>query len=202
MRLIRWKSAALLAAALVLPAAASAQFELPIDPDRINGTGFEFQDNQQGSNNELTFDVDGTTVTARGVVSGNAAGTLVTISYELVFPDSMSASDNDASVSQDAQVLVAIDVDAPGEEDDYFGQAAPERCKASASILDKGGPQNTPEVSQASLNCELRRDFEELDDDAVPETAGDPPPAAVDAIIAAFEARKDVKTDRGNGKLT
>jgi hypothetical protein len=198
----RLNSACLLAAALALPAAASAQFDLTIDPERIDGAGFVFDDNVENSNNRVTFDVDGTTVTARGQVQDVAGGTVVTISWEIGFPDDMSASSRAASVAQDAQVLVSIFVDAPGDLNDYFGQAAPSKCKASAKIQDRGGPPDTPEVSQASLSCDLRRDFEELDDDDDAVTLGDPPQTAIDAIVQAFAPRKDVKTDAGNGKLT
>ena len=39
---------ALFAAALSLPAAALAQFDLTVDPDRLDGTDFFFLDDNQG----------------------------------------------------------------------------------------------------------------------------------------------------------
>ena len=201
MRLVRWNSAALLAAALALPTVASAQFELTIDAERLDGVGFTFEDNEQEGNNEVVVDADGATITARGEVQAVTEGTVVTITYELSFPDGMSASERSLSVAQDAQVLIGILVNFPAAED-YFGQAAPRNCKASVKISDRGGPPDSPDASQASLSCDLGPDFRELDDDDNPETVGAPGPAEVEAIVDAFSPRKDVKVDSDNGKLT
>jgi hypothetical protein len=202
MRFFTWVRPVLLAALLLLPSAALAQFELPVDPDRLNGEDFTFFDNDAGVNNQVELDAQGATVTANGTVEGVAEGTVVTITYQLDYPDSMSASNRSADVAQDTQVLIGVNVDAAGEVNDYFGQAAPKNCKASVKVNDRGGPPDSPDVAQASVSCDLRSDLQELDDDATPGTPGDPPQAALDAIDAAFAERKDVKIDIGNGKLS
>ena len=190
----------LLVAALLLPTAALADFDLTVDPVRLDGTGFTFFDNDQGANNTLTFDVDGPAITARGEVSANAGADVVTITYRMDFPNSSSASNLTAAVSQGTQVLISVDVNFDVGTD-YFGQAAPNNCKASAKTRDNGGPPDSPDTAQASLTCDLKSDWSELDDDNVPGTPGDPPQAALDAIEAAFAGRKDVQADVQNGKL-
>jgi len=190
----------LLAATLLLPTAALADFDLTVDPDRLDGTDFFFTDDIQGVNDTLTVDVDGTMITARGQVRANSGGDIVTITYEMGFPNSASASNLTAAVSQDTQVLISVDVDfATGT--DYFGQAAPRDCRASAKLRDNGGPPDSPDTAQASLSCDLKNDWSALDDDDVPGTAGDPPQLALDAIEAAFSGRKDVQADVQSGKL-
>ena len=79
---------ALFAAALSLPAAALAQFDLTVNPERLDGAGFTFFDNDQGGNNQLEFDVDGPSITARGQVQANAGEAVVTITYDMDFPNS------------------------------------------------------------------------------------------------------------------
>lgn len=194
---------ALFAAALSLPAAAFAQFDLTVNPERLDGAGFTFFDNVQGGNNRLEFDVDGPSITARGQVQANAGDVVVTITYGMDYPNSASASKQQAAVSQDDQVLIGVDVDFPGEEDDYFGQAAPLNCQASAKIRDnQADDPDDPDNSQASLSCDLGSGLQELDTDNVPQTPGDPSQVVLDAIEAAFEARKDVSVQVNNGKLT
>ena len=194
---------ALFAAAFSLPAAALAQFDLTVNPERLDGAGFTFFDNEQGANNQLEFDVDGPSIAARGQVQANAGKVIVTITYAMDFPNSASASKQQAAVSQDDQVLVGVSVDFPGEVDDYFGQAAPLNCQASAKIRDnQADDPDDPDNSQASLSCDLGSSLQRLDTDNVPETPGDPSQVALDAIEAAFEARKDVSVQVNNGKLT
>jgi hypothetical protein len=193
---------ALFAAAFSLPAAALAQFDLTVDPDRIDGTDFFFLDDNQGGNNTVTFDIDGTSITARGQVSANSGtGAIVSITWEMGFPNSASAGGLTAAVSQDTQVLIGVTVDFTVGTD-YFGQAAPEKCQASAKLRDNGGPPDSPDSAQASVSCDLKNDWSELDDDDVAGTPGDPPQAALDAIEAAFSGRKDVQADASSGKLS
>jgi hypothetical protein len=193
---------ALIVAALCLPAAAQAQFDLTVNPDRLDGAGFPFVDDDQGINNTLSFDVDGPSIAAHGQVQGNAGSTVVTITWDTGFPNSASASTQSAAVSQSNQVLVSVLVDFLVGTD-YFGQAAPMKCKASAKLRDnESNDPDDPDNAQASLSCDLRSDWRELDDDDVPATDGDPPQAALDAIDAAFAGRKDVRADTRNGKLT
>jgi hypothetical protein len=196
MRFVILSRLPLLAALLALPSAALAQFELTVEPERLDGAGFLFFDNDQGMNNQLEFDADGPTITARGQVQGNAGLDVVTITWEMGFPNSASARDLGADASQDKQVLVGVNVNFD-EGTDYFGQAAPRNCRASAKITGEG-----PNRSQAAVSCELGADLRELDDDDTPATPGDPPQAALDAIEAAFAGRKDVKIQLGNGKLS
>jgi len=192
----------LLVAVLALPTAALAQFELTINPERLDGVGFLFFDDEQGSNNRLEFDVAGPAITARGQVQANSGKDVVTITYDLGFPNSASASKQQAAVAQDEQVLIGVSVNfAVGT--DYFGQAAPSSCQASVKIRDnQADDPDDPDNSQASLTCDLGPNLERLDDDDNPETPGDPSQAVLDAIAAAFEARKDVKISVNNGKLT
>ena len=189
---VRW---ILLGALLALPSAALAQFELTVVPERLDGT-FLFFDNDEGANNRMTFEVEGTTLTARGQVQANAGADVVTITWEMAFPNSASAGERGADVSQNVQVLVGVDVDFD-EGIDYFGQAAPHDCSASAKITGTG-----PNNSQASLNCDLRSDLQELDDDDTPATPGDPSAAALEASEEAFAGRKDGKVQINKGKLS
>jgi hypothetical protein len=185
----------LLGAVLSLPSAALAQFELTVVPERLDGT-FLFFDNDEGGNNRMTFEVEGTTLAARGQVQANAGPDVVTITWEMGFPSSASANERGADVSQDVQVLVGVDVDFEVGVD-YFGQAAPRDCSASAKITGLG-----PNNSQASLSCDLGNDLEALDDDDTPATPGDPPAAVLEAIEEAFAGRKDVKVQTNKGKLS
>ena len=141
-------------------------------------------------------------ITARGEVAANDGDTLVTITWRMDYPNSASASKQQAAVSQSDQVLIGLEVDfAVGT--DYFGQAAPLNCQASAKIRDnQADDPDDPDNSQASVSCDLGSNLSHLDDDDVPGTPGDPPQAALDAIAAAFEARKDVSVQVNNGKLT
>jgi len=203
MRIISLARLALFAAALALPAAAFAQFDLTVNPERLDGAGFTFFDNDQGGNNRLEFDVDGPSITARGQAQANAGEVVVTITYRMDYPNSASASKQQAAVSQSDQVLIGVNVDFPGDEDDYFGQAAPLNCQASAKIRDnQADDPDDPDNSQASVSCDLGANLQHLDDDDVPGTPGDPPQAALDVIAAAFEPRKDVRVQVNNGKLT
>jgi hypothetical protein len=200
MRLFTPARLPLLVGLFLLPSAALADFDLTVDPDRMNGTGFFFVDNTAGANDTVTVDVDGPTITARGQVQANSGDDVVTITYRMDFPNSASASKLTADVSQDTQVLIGVNVNfAVGP--DYFGQAAPNNCKASVKIRDNGGPPDSPDQAQASLTCDLKNDWSALDDDDVPGTPGGPPQAAQDAISAAFASRKDVQADVQKGKL-
>ena len=185
----------LLGTLLALPSAALAQFELTVVPERLDGD-FLFFDNNQGVLNTLDFELEGPTFAASGQIQSVANGDVVTITWEMGFPDSASAGERSADVAQDRQVLVAVDVDFDMGVD-YFGQAAPRDCSASAKITGTG-----PNNSQASVSCDLGRDFEALDDDNTPATPGDPPAAVLEAIDAAFRGRNDVKIQLGNGKLS
>jgi hypothetical protein len=185
-----------------LPAAALAQFELTVNPERLDGAGFLFFDNSQGGNNRMEFDVDGPSITARGQAQANDGDTVVTITWRMDYPNSASASKQQAAVSQSDQVLIGVSVNFL-VGDDYFGQAAPLNCQASAKIRDnQADDPDDPDDSQASVSCDLGSNLQHLDDDDVPGTPGDPPQAALDAIAAAFEARKDVSVQINNGKLT
>jgi hypothetical protein len=192
----------LLAALLLLPSAALAQFDLTVNPERLDGEGFLFFDDDQGGNNRLVFDVDGPSVTARGQVFGAVPGAEVTITWQMGFPNSASASKQQAAVSQSDQVLIGVDVDFD-KGADYFGQAAPLNCQASAKIRDnQADDPDDPDNSQASVSCDLGANLQHLDDDDNPKTPGDPSEAVLAAIEAAFEPRKDVSVQVNNGKLT
>ncbi len=183
----------LLLAALLLPAAASAG--IAIDPERLNGEDFTFLDVNENLDNQLVFDVDGRVIGFEGQVIENVGLDLITITYEAGYPNQTSASENDADASQDTQVLVTLSVTFFDEGTlDYSGQAAPIDCSAAAKIHDNGGPPDSPDVSQASLSCDLGRDLGDLD----------PPPgnAVLTVLEQAFGGRKDVKLDAGKGKLS
>jgi hypothetical protein len=201
MRGIRFVAALGVAAGLLLPVAALAGVGIVIDPERLDGE-FSFEDDEQGENNTLEFDVDGQSFGIEGQVQANAGPDVVTITYRTGFPDDASASPQSASISQDAQVLVTVFVDFLAGID-YLGQAAPMKCSASAKIRDnQAGDPDSPDRAQASLSCDLRNDWRELDDDDEPGTPGDPPQAALDVIEEAFRGRRDVRADVGNGRLT
>ena len=192
---------ALFAVALSLPAAALAQFDLTVNPERLDGEGFLFFDNDEGFSNQLGFDVDGPSITANGQVFGAIPGVEVTITWRMDFPNSASASKQQAAVSQGEQVLIGVDVDFE-EGTDYFGQAAPSSCQASAKIRDnQADDPDDPDNSQASVTCDLGANLSQLDDDDVPATAGDPSQLVLDAIATVFENRKDVSVQVSNGKL-
>jgi hypothetical protein len=201
MRFVTLARLALFSVAFSLPAAALAQFELTVNPERLDGAGFLFFDNDQGGNNRVEFDVDGPSITARGQVSANDGDTVVTITWRMDYPNSASASKQQAAASQSEQVLIGVNVNFLVGED-YFGQAAPDSCQASAKIRDnQADDPDDPDNSQASVTCDLGANLSHLDDDDVPGTPGDPGQAALDAIEAAFEARKDVSVQVNNGKL-
>jgi len=191
-----------LAALLSLPSAASAQFELTVNPERLDGEGFLFFDDEQGENNQLEFDVDGPSITARGTVRALAGSDIVTITYQLDFPNSASAKKQQAAVSQSDQVLVGVNVDFLAGED-YFGQAAPLNCQASAKIRDnEADDPDDPDNSQASLSCDLGANLQHLEEDDDEKTETDPPQNVLNVISGAFSARKDVQVQVNNGKLT
>jgi hypothetical protein len=192
----------LLAALLSLPSAAVAQFELTVNPERLDGEDFLFFDEDEGPNNQLEFDVDGPSIGANGQVFAAVPGADVTITWRMDFPNSASASKQQAAVSQRDQVLIGVEVDFD-EGTDYFGQAAPLNCQASAKIRDnQADDPDDPDNSQASVSCDLGANLQHLDDDDNPMTPGDPPQPVLDAIEAAFDARKDVSVQVNNGKLT
>jgi hypothetical protein len=182
-------------ALLLSPAAALADFELPVNPDRLNGT-FSFDDQDQGPNNTLEFQVEGRASGIEGQVTANAVGDIVTIRYRTDFPNKSDASENRAGVAQDRQVLVTLEFTPEGSLiPTYIGQAAPTRCKARAKL------SGSPDKAQASLSCDLGDDWSRLDDDALPDTPGDPPEEVLIAVDEAFGPRADVKVDTSNGKL-
>ncbi len=186
---------------LLLPATALANHT--VNPDRLDGT-FTLVDKDQGTNNQLDFTVEGTENSATGTVTGNAGTDVVVITYETIFPDKFSANDRGAAVSQGNQVHVTLQF-FPGlgnPEPPYTGQAAPNQCKMSAKIRDNEiNDPDDPDKSQARLRCDLGRGLSRLDDDDVPATPGDPSQAVLDAVEAAFAARKDVKVRTSTGLL-
>ncbi len=186
----------LLLAALLLPAAASAGMSITIDPERLDGEGFTFFDVNEGINDQLVFDVDGREIGFSGQVFEGVGPDAVEISYQTDFPNQTSADKQNAEASQDTQVLVTLSVDfADLMAIDYLGQAAPIDCSAAAKIHDNNAADpDSPDVAQASLSCDLGRDFDELD----------PPPgnAVLMVLEQAFEGRKDVKLDASKGKLS
>jgi len=190
-------------ALLLSPAAALADFDLPVNPDRLNGT-FSFQDEDQGANNTLQFEVEGRASGIEGQVTANAVGDIVTIRYRTDFPNKSDASENKAGVAQDRQVLVTLEL-VPGlgsSTPAYFGQAAPTHCKARAELSDgQVNDPDDPEKADASLSCDLGSSWFELDDDADTGSAGDPPEEVLTAVEEAFGARPDVKVDTSKGKL-
>jgi hypothetical protein len=202
MRFVTWVRLPLLAVALALPSVALAQFDLTVNPERLDGEGFVFFDDEQGENNQLEFDVDGPSITARGEVQANAGDDVVTITWTMNFPNSASASRQQAAVDQDEQVLIGVEVDfAVGT--DYFGQAAPDQCDASAKIRDNEvNDPDDPDKSQATVNCDLGANLQLLDDDDNPMTPGDPPQEALAVIEAAFEARRDIRMQVTNGRMS
>jgi hypothetical protein len=198
-RIAVWIGLAVLAS---LPAGALAGVS-GVNPERLNGS-FDFEDKDQTANNTLEFDVDGRNIGIEGEVRANSGVDVVTITYRTDFPSKTAASDQSGSVAQSEQVLVVLEL-VPGigsTTPAYTGQAAPLKCKAQAKLRDaESNDPDDPDKAQAQLSCDLGKDFSELDDDADANTAGDPPPAVLEAVEAAFDSRKDVKVDTSKGKL-
>jgi hypothetical protein len=190
-------------ALLSLPAAALAGVGVTVNPERLNGI-FDFDDKDEQANNTLEFEMDGRDFGATGQVQANAGVDVVTITYLTDFPNKTAASDQSGSVAQSEQVRVVLQL-TPGEGSTtpaYTGQGAPTKCKAQAKLRDaESNDPDDPDKAQAKLTCDLGKDFSELDDDADPNTPGDPPPAVLEAVEAAFDSRKDVKVDTSKGKL-
>jgi hypothetical protein len=172
-----------------------------VDPERLNGV-FDFEDKDQTGNNTLEFALDGRAIGIAGQVQANAGLDVVTISYSADFPNKTAASDQSGSISQKEQVFVVLQL-APGEGSTtpaYVGEAAPLKCKAQAKLRDnEANDPDDPDKAQATLSCDLDRDFSALE--GVEPTPGDPPPAVLEAVEAAFDSRKDVKLDTSKGKL-
>jgi hypothetical protein len=191
----------LLAVALALPTAALAQFDLTVNPDRLDFEGVTFFDVDEGVNNQLLFDVDGRAIGLSGTVVGNAGGDIVTIRYQTDFPNSSSASNQAAAVQQDNQVRITLEIEVDATLV-YFGQAAPNRCKVSGKLRDnEAGDPDEPDNAQASLSCNLRSGWQELDSDDVPQTPGDPSTDELLLVEQAFTNRKDVQVDTNGGQL-
>jgi hypothetical protein len=191
-----------LAAVLLSPAPALAGFTLTVNPERLNGT-FDFDDQVEGTNNTLEFELEGRSNGFEGQVQGNAGSDLVTISYTTDFPEKSSLATQKASIKQGSQVRVRLVVDfADALATDYVGEAAPSRCTATAKIRDnQPGDPDDPDSAQATLRCALGRDWQEFDTDNDPSSPGDPPPAALDAVEAAFDSRRDVRVATSRGQL-
>jgi hypothetical protein len=192
-----------LVALLSVPVGALAGGGLVVNPERLNGT-FDFEDKDQSANNTLEFELDGRDFGISGLVTANAGADVVTIIYRTDFPSKTAASDQSGSVAQKEQVLVGLSL-TPGlgsATPAYAGQAAPLKCKAQAKLRDaESNDPDDPDKAQATLSCDLGRDFSEFDTDNDPNTPGDPPPAVLEAVEAAFDSRKDVKVDTSKGKL-
>jgi hypothetical protein len=190
-------------ALLLSPAAALADFDLPVNPDRLNGT-FSFADEDQGDNNTLEFQVEDRAAGLEGQVTANAVLDVVTIRYRIDFPSKFAGKEKSADVTQDRQVLVTLEL-VPGlgsSTPAYFGQAAPTHCKARGKVSDgQVNDPDDPEKADASLSCDLGSNWFELDDDADTGSAGDPPEEVLTAVEEAFGARPDVKVDTSKGKL-
>ena len=191
-------------ATLLLPStAALAQFVLPVNPQRLDGS-FEFEDKDQGSNNTLEITVEGNTNGIVGQVQANSGLDVVIITYRTDFPNKFDATAQHVGLRQDRQVLISLEL-VPGIGSltpAYFGQAAPVPCKVQAKMQDNAaGDPDSPDKSKATLSCDLGSDFGDLDDDAVEGTPGDPPDEVLDVVEAAFDARKDVKVQASKGKL-
>jgi hypothetical protein len=192
-----------LAVLLWAPSAAFAGFSLTINPERLDGV-FEFADKDQGTNNVSLFVLSGNDASVAGEVTGNAGDDIVSIGFSTGFPTKTSASEQSASIAQDRQVLMSVEVE-PGigsPTPAYFGRAAPVKCKAQGKLRDaESADPDDPDKAQAKLTCDLGADMQELDTDDDPNTPGDPPQAVLDAIAAAFDARKDVKVKTGRGTV-
>jgi hypothetical protein len=197
MRRSRLLAGLLPALLLMLPMATMAQ---NTPPERLDGT-FQFIDRDQGINNQLEFVVEGDRNAAMGVVTGLAGTDVAVITYTTMWPNGFSASERSASVSQDREVHVRLEL-MPGAMSltpAYDGEALPSKCKLQAKIRDNEiNDPDDPDKADAKLKCDLGPDLRELDDGG---PFGSPPQPVLDAVEAAFAARKDVKIKMGNGNI-
>jgi len=167
--------------------------------------------------NDVCIEVDGTDFSVDGFVSGTSGGCAVDIFYFTDTPHSASATalktgktQGSAKVSQSIFTPLFIEVfDADGAgpgtcADAFDGEAAPEKCKATASM--KGTAVASPgadtvQSSRVNVACRLEENLGAVDTNFV--TAGVQPPSAAqaDVVVAAFEGRKDVKISGKNDEL-
>src|SRR5262245_19671813 len=181
-----------LAALLLSPGAALAQ----LNPERLNGT-FDFQDKDELDKNTLEFQVEDREFGVAGEVRDLASTAVVTISYQADFPSKTSGSEQSASVEQDRQVLVTVEI-VDGITRVLDGEGARNTCKVQAKIQDaEANDPDDPDKAQSTLTCDLGNDWSELEDGL----AAPPSQQALDAVEAAFANRKDVKVDTKKGKL-
>lgn len=167
--------------------------------------------------NDVCIEVDGTDFSVDGFVSGTSGGCAVEVFYFTDLPHSASATalktgktTGNAKVSQSIFTPLFVDVfDADGTgpgtcADAFFGEAAPEKCKATASMKGTSvatGP-DTVQSSRVSVACQLGVNLATVDTNFV--TTGVQPPTAAqaDIVAAAFpKTRKDAKITGKNDQL-
>jgi len=167
--------------------------------------------------NEASISVFGREFGVEGFVRGTSGGCQVTICYDTDTPHSASATalktgktQGNAKVSQSiftALVIDVIDADGPtgtGTCTDAFkGEAAPEKCKATASMKGTSvatGP-DTVQSSRVNVACRLEANLGAVDTNLVTTGVQAPTAAQADIVVAAFDGRKDVKISGKNDEL-
>jgi len=169
--------------------------------------------------NDVCIEVDGTDFSVDGFVSGTSGGCTVEIGYFTDTPHSASATalktgktQGNAKVSQSIFTLLFIDVfdtDGAGAgtcADAFFGEAAPEKCKATASmkgtsVASPPANNDTVQSSRVNVACRLEANLGAVDTNFVTTGVQAPTAAQADIVVAAFDGRKDVKISGKNDEL-
>jgi len=182
-------TAAVFAAALVLPGAALAG---GFDPNVING-GFITQEG--GPNNQLFTLANFGQFEADGQVICGVEGNGVLIEYETVAPDKASTSEKTVKIGDKSQIAIDLLVDTAG--DDFDGGNIIDDCKLSSSLKGKAeSGTDSVDGAKAKLSCDLGPNFNLLSDGGAPPTTEN-----LEVVTTLCADRKDVKVDTEKGTL-
>jgi hypothetical protein len=179
---------------------------------RLNGD-FGMQDETAGDNNEACVIADFTQFQVFGEAAGVSGGCGVELFYSAFAPTKVSMStlksDNTGKgqVQQKVETFIGVDIfDEDGEGEGVCDEsglffAQPEKCKTTGKVDGTAQVGETPESLQkgkADVSCDLGDGFGQLSG----EGEVSPGLAQQDAIIAAFDGRKDVKvSSKGKVKI-
>jgi hypothetical protein len=173
---------------------------------RLNGA-FSLQDETAGDNNEACVVAVGPTFLVVGEARGTSGGCGVELFYNASAPTKVSMStlksDNKGKgqVQQKVETTIGVDIfdeddDGPGVCDESgFFNGAPAKCRTTGRVdaTEGGESPDTVEKGKVDVSCDLGDGFGQL---------GALSLAQQDAIVAAFDGRKDVKvSSKGKVKI-